>query len=64
LPPYDGTLHITPDSHAGERLSLLFRHQRSGFEGGLIFQRKPISGADASRCWANTTDPPQEGARL
>jgi|GEM_PF-3712489 len=44
--PYDGTLHITPDSYAGDCLSLLFRYQRSGLEGGLIFHGKPIGGAD------------------
>ncbi len=34
---YDGALHIGPDSYAGDCLSLLFRYERSGFEGGLIF---------------------------
>jgi len=34
---YGGVLHISPDSYAGDCLSLLFRYQRSGFEGGLIF---------------------------
>lgn len=31
---YDGVLHISPDSYAGDCLSLLFRYERSGFEGG------------------------------
>src|SRR6266508_2619698 len=34
---YDGVLHIGPDSYAGDCLSLLFRYEHSGFEGGLIF---------------------------
>ena len=34
---YDGVLHIGPESYAGDCLSLLFRYERSGFEGGLIF---------------------------
>jgi hypothetical protein len=50
---YDGTLHISPWSYDSDNFSFGFRYERSGYQGGLIFdgertgaggQRDPLVG--------------------
>jgi hypothetical protein len=43
---HDGPLHLSPDSYAGDCLSLLFRYERSGYEGGLIFRAERTGSGD------------------